>query len=77
MNISHNYIKWSQANEVQYQVEKLEQLKGILGVIGAIDDTKLFHTYFKCKKYYSLHHQAIVNADMKLIDIHFGEPGMA
>lgn len=83
VGISHNYIKWPQGDEVLIQLRKFEDRKGIPGIIGAIDGTHIKisapntnkRSYYNRKKYYSLQLQAIVDDDMKFIDLHCGEPG--
>ena len=83
VKVSANYIKWPTISEMQSNQAQFAAMKGVPGVVGAIDGSHIKinppkhnkHSYCNRKKYYSLLLQGIVNAEKKFVDVHCGEPG--
>lgn len=83
VSLSHEYIRWPNQHDVRRKSAEFEALKGMKGIIGAIDGTHIkikapkynTETFFNRKKYYSLAMQVVVDANKKFIDIYCGEPG--
>lgn len=83
-SISHKFIKWPRTPEKVNQITMgFETMKGISGVLGAIDGTHIkirapsgkVHLYSNRKKYCSIVMQAVVENRKKFLDVHCGEPG--
>lgn len=83
ISIGHRYVKWPTSDEISEVTSKFQSKKQIPHVIGAIDCSHITikaprmnkEAYFNRKHGYSIHLQAVVNADKKFIDVHCGEPG--
>ena len=84
VSISDTFIKWPRTPEEINQITLgFEAMKGISGVLGAIDGTHIkirapsgkAHLYTNRKKYCSIIMQAVVDDRKKFIDVHCGEPG--
>lgn len=82
VSISHEHIKWPNQEDIVSVSNGFERMKGIPGIIGAIDGCLIKikapktnkEVYFNRKKFYSLGLQA-VDSKKKFIDLHCGEPG--
>ncbi|XP_018404592.1 PREDICTED: putative nuclease HARBI1 [Cyphomyrmex costatus] len=76
-------IKWPQGNEIQTVCNQFFLKRGIPKVLGAIDCTHIRikkpteneSDYCNRKKYFSVNLQAVVDPQMRFINIYCGEPG--
>lgn len=76
-------ITWPQEHEVMMICDKFSRKRGINNVLGAIDSTHILiikptvnaQSYCNRKKFFSINLQAVVDSDMRFMNIYCGEPG--
>ena len=76
-------IRWPQGQHVRIVCEQFSTKQGIQNVLGAIDSSHIriqkpatnARDYINRKKHFSINLQAIVDANMRFINIYCGEPG--
>lgn len=76
-------IKWPQGQNIKLVCDKFFIKQGIPNVLGAIDGTHVriekpsinARDYINRKKYFSISLQAVVDADLRFINVYCGEPG--
>lgn len=78
-----NVVKWPQGQNIITTMEDFRTKQGIPNVLRAIDGTHIriekpamyAQDYCNRKKFFSISLQIVVNADMRITNIHCGEPG--
>lgn len=76
-------IRWPQGQHVRIICEQFSIKQGIQNVLGAIDSSHIriqkpainARDYINRKKHYSINLQAVVDANLRFINIYCGEPG--
>lgn len=76
-------IKWPQGENIITTIESFRAKQGISNVLGAIDGTHIriekpavyAQDYCNRKKFFSISLQIVVDAHMRITNIHCGEPG--
>lgn len=76
-------IRWPQGHDIVMTIESFRSKQGIPNVLGAIDGTHIRiekpaafeQDYCNRKKFFSISLQIVADANMRITNVHCGEPG--
>lgn len=82
-SISEDVIKWPKAEQIRANSEKFFNKSGIRGIAASLDSTSIHilkpkvngEGFYNRKKYHSVNLQAVVDAEMRFINVYAGQAG--